>query len=329
MHAHTKVDSHRSLRPRRPLTWFIVDTAAVSLLTLAWCVSLAGLADTLLWQFDLLAHWRPHYLLGFGALALFWLLRRRRLWFLVALSGCLLHLQAVGPYLWPAPAAAAAEDRPNFSIVTFNTFVLNPQPEAVKGYLQAQDADLVVLLEATPRMAAAVAPAAAEYPFRYAADRNGTRGFLVFSRLPLTFVAQREDGGWAQFMLTHNGQAVDLFVVHTRAPHSAESVTQRNWQLGELGRAVAGAAHPVLLVGDLNTSPWTAAFRDLLAVGGLHDGRRGLALAGTWPSIAGALGTPIDHVLVSEDLRVTALAAGPGSGSDHRPVAATIAPFSP
>ena len=193
-------------------------------------------ADTLLWQFDLLADWRPHYLLGFGALALFWLLRRRRLWFLVALSGCLRPAPAGRrPVPLARPAAAAAEDRPNFSIVTFNTFVLNPQPEAVKGYLQAQDADLVVLLEATPRMAAAVAPAAAEYPFRYAADRNGTRGFLVFSRLPLTFVAQREDGGWAQFMLTHNGQAVDLFVVHTRAPHSAESVTQRNWQLGELG----------------------------------------------------------------------------------------------
>ena len=76
-----------------------------------------------------------------------------------------------------------------------------------------------------------------------------------------------------------------------------------------------------MVLGDLNTTPWSARYRALLDDAGLEDTRVGYGLQTSWPSFLPAvLRIPIDHVLVTPDLAAAEREVGPEVGSDHLPV---------
>jgi endonuclease/exonuclease/phosphatase (EEP) superfamily protein YafD len=81
------------------------------------------------------------------------------------------------------------------------------------------------------------------------------------------------------------------------------------------------------MVGDFNATWDNRGFAALLD-DGLTDAAaaRGKAIDMTWPN--GALIPPfvrIDHLLTGANLAATAIATGPGFGSDHRYLTATVA----
>ena len=79
---------------------------------------------------------------------------------------------------------------------------------------------------------------------------------------------------------------------------------------------------PLVLAGDLNTSPWSNAFRKLRAVAGLAPAS---TLMPTWPAWPVALPqVALDHIFVSPELAVAAAGTGPAVGSDHLPVWAQL-----
>jgi endonuclease/exonuclease/phosphatase (EEP) superfamily protein YafD len=80
---------------------------------------------------------------------------------------------------------------------------------------------------------------------------------------------------------------------------------------------------PVVAVGDFNAAPWSWPMRDLLE----RTGMRALRIPfGSWPARLGALGVPIDHVLVHNGARVVAVEAfGAQMGSNHLGFVADIA----
>jgi len=76
-----------------------------------------------------------------------------------------------------------------------------------------------------------------------------------------------------------------------------------------------------MLAGDFNTTPWAPGYRELLAAD-LRDGERALA---SWPAFLPFPVIPIDHVLVSKELRVLSKRRGPPLGSDHYPIVVELA----
>jgi endonuclease/exonuclease/phosphatase (EEP) superfamily protein YafD len=111
-----------------------------------------------------------------------------------------------------------------------------------------------------------------------------------------------------------------LIATHPLPPVSAENAVMRDEQLQSAGEFAVSLAAPTVLAGDLNTTSWSPCFQDLLAVSGLRDSRRGFGVQPTWPGWLARLGIPIDHVLVSPEIRVVRRTVGPHIGSDHRPV---------
>ena len=72
------------------------------------------------------------------------------------------------------------------------------------------------------------------------------------------------------------------------------------------------------MIGDFNATPWSAVFQDLTSGGAWRDSRRGLGYQASWPSELGTLGIPIDHALVTPEIRVLQRSTFPIPGSDHR-----------
>ena len=84
-----------------------------------------------------------------------------------------------------------------------------------------------------------------------------------------------------------------------------------------LAAEAANSKHPAVLVGDLNITPFSPQFQDVLEVGRLRDGRKGHGMKGTWPSPTGFPRIPIDHVLVAEEIKVNTLRVERAAKSDH------------
>jgi endonuclease/exonuclease/phosphatase (EEP) superfamily protein YafD len=76
----------------------------------------------------------------------------------------------------------------------------------------------------------------------------------------------------------------------------------------------------VILFGDLNVTPWSPYFADLLKHGGLKDTSQGRGLFGSWPSWLPGLRIPLDHCLTSPAILVADKRLGPKVGSDHLPM---------
>jgi endonuclease/exonuclease/phosphatase (EEP) superfamily protein YafD len=75
-------------------------------------------------------------------------------------------------------------------------------------------------------------------------------------------------------------------------------------------------------VGDFNTSLWSPYYAQLIRHTGLVNARQGFGLLPTWPAFLSVpfLMIPIDHCLVSPEIRVIRVRTGRTIASDHLPI---------
>lgn len=79
---------------------------------------------------------------------------------------------------------------------------------------------------------------------------------------------------------------------------------------------------PMVVVGDLNMTPFSTRFRILLQNTGLRRAEGGLNT--TWPSLLTPMGLSLDHILVGKGIGSAIMRTGPRLGSDHLPVVGTF-----
>lgn len=283
-------------------------------------MTLVGFLGGSWWFFDLFAHFRLQYA---GALLLLglplWLLRKRK-WTAVSLAFGLLNISVVAPQLVDWPTAAASGSGPGMRLVFANVEAGNPTPERFLRFLDEARPDVVVLAEIDPRWKDELRGLDANYPYRVVEPRRYGRGIGLWSREPIRsheivhFVDERLPSIVARF------DGFLLIGTHPFAPGSARRDTLRNGQLRAVAERAQSEDGPVIVLGDLNTTPWGYGFRSLIARSGLTDTSVGRGLQWTWPSWFPPLAIPIDHALVSKDIEVLNRATGPNIGSDHFPL---------
>jgi endonuclease/exonuclease/phosphatase (EEP) superfamily protein YafD len=116
------------------------------------------------------------------------------------------------------------------------------------------------------------------------------------------------------------GTWVTLVLTHPLPPADAASVLARNQQLQGLASLRPKVDPALIVVGDLNTTPYSQVFKQFVRATGLRDSARGYGLRPTWPTDMGPLGITIDYVLASPEFVALNRQVGPYAGSDHLPV---------
>lgn len=111
-----------------------------------------------------------------------------------------------------------------------------------------------------------------------------------------------------------------ILATHPPPPVGSAYSRQRNGQFSAISEYVRNAKSEVLLLGDLNTSPWSPFFRQLLLESGLRDGSQGLGIQPTWPTANSLFRIPLDHCLHSPNIQIISKKVGPDVGSDHFPI---------
>lgn len=279
-----------------------------------------GLAGSWFWLFDILANFRWQYLVA-SAVAVPWALwQRQRHLLAFALLTLLLNAVLIGRLAWQ-PEAWRAEPAFTLRIISLNVLTSNTNHAAVFEYLQRSDADLVFLMEVDARWLEDLHPLEARYPHHLAEPRDNNFGVAFYSRVPLEqvdLIALGEAGLPAvQARLIRQGRELVVIGTHTLPPGSREWSRLRDEQLRALATHVESIALPVVVVGDFNATPWSAA------LGIATSGRLGYRSIDapwvpTW-SARSVFAIPIDHALCTAPLFI-ARSIGPDVGSDHRPL---------
>lgn len=299
--------------------WGLLEVGAV----LACLATLTGFLGRLWWILELTSHFRLHLALSLGALAAVWAMKRR--WRMTAICGAAAAANAllVLFLLWPAgkPVATAG---PRLRLVALNVHTANERSDLVREFLRRTDADVILLMEVNERWMDALKSLRTNYPQVIAEPREDNFGIALFSRLPLTN-GEVVEFGKAEVpsiaaTIAVGGQNVFLLGTHPLPPGSAESARRRNEQFQEIAARLRRCARPAIVLGDLNSTPWSPYFSELLRDSGLKNTSQGRGLFGSWPAWLPSARIALDHCLVSTSIRVINQQLGPRVGSDHLPV---------
>jgi endonuclease/exonuclease/phosphatase (EEP) superfamily protein YafD len=290
-------------------------------LLLALCGTWLGLLGHVHWALDLFSHFRWQYLL-ICVVGVAWTLALKRPRWIQAVCLASLLVNAAALYLAKGDPTYAAINGPHLRVVSLNVQTNNPDKQAVIDYLRSTDADVFFLMEVDAEWAAALAELTATHPYHLLWPQEDNFGLALLSRVPLHSleVIHTTERGTPSIRarLTHADRELTILGVHPPPPLGRQMSRIRDMQLADTAALVANLDVPVLLVGDLNVTPWSHGMR-LLRNGTTLDYRSpDPSWTPTW-NVRTPLAVPIDHALVTPPLVIARRNIGPRIGSDHRP----------
>jgi endonuclease/exonuclease/phosphatase (EEP) superfamily protein YafD len=269
------------------------------------------------WACELLTHFPAQFALVELAVAGGFALAGSRRAALLPIALAVWHGAAIAPF-YAKPAVAASDGRV-LRATAVNVAAQNRDRAAVIRVLRAAKPDVVLVTELTPFWAAALGDLSRDLPFQRLAPRAGAYGIGLLSRVP--FIVVEDIPAGASFMAVRFVEPpVTVLGAHAFPPFTPHMLRLRDQEFARIAAFVRGQPGPLVLLGDLNSSSWSPAFRDLLRDAGLRDTRLGRGLQPTWPAWLPITQIAIDHALVSPEVRVHARWVGERLGSDHLPV---------
>ncbi|HSD73271.1 MAG TPA: endonuclease/exonuclease/phosphatase family protein [Steroidobacteraceae bacterium] len=306
----------------------VVRTARVGV-ALAGAATIMGFAGHLWWFFDLFSHFRPQYVAGGLVLALVLARARKAGWAVAAFAIAAINTIPIVPlYLAPAEAAQAVPGR-SLRLMAFNIFGFNHDHERVLNYLRRELPDVLVLLEVTPEWVPVVRELAAQYPHQWINAGDDATGIAMMSRerpsaAATLNLAQR---GVASYLLTFGdeGAALSVLGTHLSWPLGPRASATRNRQLEGIAQLARASTHPLVVMGDLNITPFSSHFTQTLRDGGLRRCVPGVGLMPTWPARVLPFYIQIDHCLASAGVLAWNFRTGEYLGSDHYPISVEVA----
>lgn len=291
--------------------WLI--SRCLLLVWLAALASLLGLAGVFDWRLELFSHFLPFYIPP--VLAGLWLERVR--WRRVVL-GTVLMVQLGWLYAafgWPERESVDLPGMP-LRLFAFNGYVHNPDRVSALAWLRERKPDVLLLTEATPAWLADAEMLRREMPHSCARGDDGPFGVALLSRQPLRLcevIAPRAGDGFP-YVRAELANGLVLYGIHPPPPLSAELAAARDAMLVELARRIATETAPVLVVGDMNITPFSPVYQSFRRRARLQEA--GFPFAPTWGPPGWPAVLPLDRVLVrGVEGRVS---VGPALGSDHR-----------
>lgn len=297
------------------------------------------------WVADLLANLRTQQVLGLLACLVFHVAFRS--WKLLAVSvvGLLVHLPVfVSDYVYCQAASGAAHSgldhtaQATLSLTTANVLTTNRRYADIANELLTLNSDLVAVIEISSGLHDHLSGNFSRvYPYSvfYVQD-SGNFGIALYSKLPWSNAALTafNDDSLKSVVATinHGGHRWHIIATHTLPPIGRRNYEHRNQHLkllsDEVNRLRLGDSSPhVVVMGDLNITPWSPIFQDFAAEANLRRDTVSFGLRPTWfrfPTFA--FGLVLDHVLTTGGISCLNYTVSPDVGSDHRFVTVELAP---
>lgn len=289
-------------------------------------ITVLGLLAPVAPSFEITNHFRPFTAAGFLVLlAAVWLVRAR------ALMVPVLCFAVVNITLFLVPLSfKASEASPTlagartFKLISFNMWVGDRPLDDVAAFLNAEDADVVVLQEFNAAHAKRLLPRLKElYPHQLSCADDRSCLMALLSKTPWTdadFIKHSRSNPalvWARF---GEGQAAyRIATLHNAWPFQASAQANHTDWLIEWRKSIS---EPLLMAGDFNLTPFSWKLSKFAWKTGL---KRYATYQRTWPGHRYAPAFLIDNIFSTDAFRPIEVRTGPALQSDHLPLIARIA----
>lgn len=270
---------------------------------------------------DILTHFTLLYMIACLAGLVFWLAgpRRRGTAALLAIVGIASCLGMITPEL-----AVSGRDRTTLQpgerplrLLQFNIYKDNNQPKAAIAWILKSDPDVAALEDSAGPGQVIIDAVAPHFPYKV-----GVGDTYIFSKFPIVY-NHRLNGGASVLasVLLPDGKTADIAAIHILWPLYARL---QAWQRKTLVADLAGNPKDDLIIaGDFNLTPWSAALKGLDRGFGIERRTHGLP---TWPARFAWMPPfmSIDQIFAGPHWQVVSIERGPRLGSDHFPLLATL-----
>jgi endonuclease/exonuclease/phosphatase (EEP) superfamily protein YafD len=305
----------------------IAARATIGAAALLAAATAAGRAGQLHWSLDLFSHFSWQLLAAQCAVLAGLLIVSRPRFALALLPFIALNVHAVLPYVsLPGAVLASAADERSLTLLAVNVAAHNYRFAGLRASILAEQPDVVLVVELTPRWAGRLREIRTMYPYRIEHVDAGAAGIGLYSRLPLTDSATVDLVGRPMIVADADtgSTRIRIFGVHLATPVSPEGGRNRAVQLEQLKDRLLRTEGPAVVLGDFNLSTYSPVFRSFLRETGFVDSLQGRGPDISWPTWLPWFGIPIDHCLVSASLTVLEHERLGHFGSDHWPILARI-----
>jgi len=272
-----------------------------------------------------------HYYIVAHAVGLFWLLfgwteYARSVRVLAACCSLVLlasYLPPLIPFYRRSPAAPFAE-KVSFGLYYANVYSRNERYTDILRQVEALKPDVIVLGEMTDTWIEAL-KLAQRYSFRIEAPRP-FGGIAVYSDIPLARERRRFFPPLLRPLIMAElrppgAPPFTLAVLHAYPPRNRELLHERDVFLRQAGAFLGSLGDPLLLVGDLNATPFSPVYARFVERARLANVQEGRGLSYTWRNfVFPLLYAAIDHILYRGPLRPDEMRRMPDVGSDHLPL---------
>ena len=258
--------------------------------------------------------------------------RARRRAVLLSITGLVLILTSAH-VAWLAPLFVP-DDRPaataGFTLLSFN--LRNGSADQTTLSQQAEQADIVILIETTPAALNTLKRAHnwdQRYPYSIGDPSDDVSNTAIYSRLPLgpdTLLGRTSFQQWDTTVKVPGIGIVRLLAVHPCNPYcgggrwAREHLALRNAVAADLGR-------PTIVAGDFNAVDDHGPMQQLRGLG--LKSATDVVGAGWQPTYPANRGVPpllpIDHVLINSQLTATSITTLQNKDSDHLGLIAVLA----
>lgn len=231
----------------------------------------------------------------------------------------------------PASFAANTEalNAPTLKIAQLNIHYQNPHLEPLLSRLNDANFDLLVLQEVGNDQRQEITTLKQAYPYFISDSSNGD--LALFSKWPIVEQKIHDlgyQGGHIIEVIIQSPKTnspVHIFTLHPVSPRNADLWQLRNSTLNYVAeQAFASLLQYKIIIGDLNTTPWSAQFKALQKNSLLTNSDNAFSYIPSWSysdknPLLGLLSSAyIDHCLISAAFAVISKEYQRVPGSDHQ-----------
>lgn len=287
-------------------------------------VSLLGFLGEMAWFLDLFSHFRAHYILIALTLIVVAIIIKIRsiLCYLTIATVIIVNIYFIAPY-YPIFDSVTPPTYSSLKVISINLNSTNTEYEKMLNYIRDQQPDFLVLLEVTPAWGEIIKNIEDLFPYAKAVMQNDNFGIGIASRYPIESAQfTREDHLFAPFLVSkilNSEVTLNLVAVHPFPPINNLAKISRENYWARLAKLIPELNGPTVLCGDFNNTPWTKNFNNFSGTSKLELPKIAW-LPATWPTQFNLFALPIDHCLISSDIKAVSYRRGPNIGSDHYPL---------
>jgi endonuclease/exonuclease/phosphatase (EEP) superfamily protein YafD len=293
----------------------------------ALLLSVAGLLGHISKYAELASHFKVQYLIGSAACLLACLFNREPVWAIAAAMGVAINLAAIVPwYAGRKKITGKRSGRRRVKLILANVNHRNTASERFIAFAQKHTPDVLVVQEVNERWRESLQALHSLYPFTKELPKGGGSGMALYSRFPFERLTSAFPEGDARpcilARMDIDGATFSILSIRPRTPILNDRYKSRNELLAAAADCLRDRPAPKVCVGDLNITPWSPYYRGFVKRTKLVNVRKGFGLLPSWPAFLFFkwLMLPLDHCLVSDDIRVKNARTGEPIGSDHLPL---------